>query len=129
MGKAILLMGIGAVVGAGFLLLYLWLVAPAGTSAFGESERGEYIDLLLSLITVMLGIVGILVAGGALAIGIFSWKVLHETVKKAVEESSGVVAEKVVSMSKDGDLDDAIERVVARMTSGDENESEDNGSR
>lgn len=120
--KWILLILAMPAVGVLSLCVVAWALTPQGASLNVDMQRGHFIDMLLSIITVMLAILGIMVAIGALAIGMFSINFLNTAVKKSVDESieksSVAVADKVVKMSEEGKLDVAIERVLMRMSGG-----------
>ena len=66
---------LGAIVGglvavAGLLMFLDWGTQGTGQLTHADPTRADYVDLILSLVTVLLAAVGLAVTVGALAIGL-----------------------------------------------------------
>lgn len=62
---------------------YGWGVAAKGQSAHIDPTRSDYVDLLLTLTTVLLGAIGLAVTVGALVVGLVALKTLREIKEEA----------------------------------------------
>lgn len=81
----------------------VWPNVPADSQlSYINSSEGSYTDLMLTLVTVMLAAIGIMMAVGAIVIGLFSWRgvravmdqILHKSGEKAFKKVSKEVIEK-----------------------------------
>jgi hypothetical protein len=98
--------------------------------------RGDYIDFMLTVVTVLLGAVGLAVTLGAVVIGIVALKTLGEIKDEALNAAGQKMDESMANdlapcvvksleavlpaMAKDGELDAVFERVVVRIQNGDD---------
>jgi len=62
---------------------YGWGVSTKGQVTYIDPTRADYVDLLLTLTTVLLGAVGLAVTVGALVIGLVALKTLREIKEEA----------------------------------------------
>ena len=70
-----------------------WGVPMWGQSTFVPPTRGDFVDLLLMLITVFLAAIGLAVTVGALAIGLVALKTLREIKDEAANEARSAAQE------------------------------------
>ena len=59
----------GAAAAAGIVLWFGWGMSGQGQAAYADPTRADYIDLLLTVVTILLAAVGLTVTVGALVIG------------------------------------------------------------
>jgi hypothetical protein len=71
---------------------YGWGIPTAGQSAHVDPTRADYVDLLLTLTTVLLGAIGLAVTVGALVIGLVALKTLREIKEEAADEAKVAAA-------------------------------------
>ena len=146
---------LGAIVGglaaaAGLLLFLDWGTQGAGQLTYTDPTRADYVDLLLSLVTVLLAAVGLAVTVGALVIGFVAFKTLREIKNEAANTAQAAAATKInealpealrsalvddaighrilSEMTQKGELDKALERVAMRLQSAGPEPSEDENS-
>ncbi len=138
---------------AGVLAFLGWGRAAGGQAVYVDPSRGDYVDILLMLVTVLLAAVGLAVTVGAIVIGIVAFKTLRESKDEAAESAKTAatkkINEKIASdlgpnvkskvdealpdalrhslvedelghkilneMAKRGELDEVLERVLARL--------------
>lgn len=127
---------LGAIIGgcaaaAGMVLWFGWGIPGSGQGTHVDPTRADYVDLLLTVVTIFLGAIGLAVTVGALVIGLVALKTLREIKMEAAVEAKGAAAaqinetmaaglgHKVLSeMAQRGELDEVLERVAMRMQSG-----------
>jgi len=127
---AILGATMGGLAAAAALVAYLdWGTQGEGQVTHIDPTRADYVDLLLSLVTVLLAAVGIAVTFGALVIGLVAFKTLREIKDDAAEAAQSAVATKInetlTEMARNRELDDVLERVVVRTQGGGPEADED----
>ena len=123
---------IGAVLAAVFVVLFLgWGSSNAGQAAIIDPTRSDYLDLLLLIVTIMLGAIGLAITMGAVVIGIVAFKTLREIKQEAADEAKAATAEKLertitdelarkilMEMARNRELDDVLERVAMQIQTG-----------
>jgi uncharacterized protein (DUF2267 family) len=72
-----------------------WGTPGKGQPAHVDPSRGDYVDLLLTLVTILLGAIGLAVTVGALAIGLVAFKTLREIKDDAETAAKDAAAYKV----------------------------------
>jgi len=157
MGKVSAAM-LGAIVGGfaavGAMVWFFGWGMPADVlEPYVRVTRADYVDLLLTLVTILLAAIGLGVTVGAVVIGLVALKTLREIKDEASTEARTVAGTTVAAelkvglptalqsalleddlghrilteMAQRGELDEVLERVATRMQSGgpeDENEPE-----
>lgn len=126
----------GSVIGgfaavAGMVLWFGWGLPGAGQVAHADPTRADYVDLLLTVVTIFLGAIGLAVTVGALVIGLVALKTLREIKTEAADKAKVAAAAKISEtmaaglghkilseMAQRGELDEVLERVAMRMQSG-----------
>ncbi len=129
---------LGAIVG-GFaaVIAMVWLfgwgtqlgVAPASF----DPTRADYVDLLLTLVTILLAAIGLAVTVGAVVIGLVALKTLREIKDEASSEAKAAAAKTIAEtmdntlteMAQRGELDEVLERVANRMQAGGPEDNDD----
>ena len=91
---------IGAIVGglvavAGLVTFLDWGTQGAGQLTYTDPTRADYIDLLLTLISLLLAAVGLAVTVGALVIGLVAFKTLREIKDEAAGAAQSAAATKI----------------------------------
>lgn len=91
---------LGAIVGGltavAALVAYLdWDTQGAGQATHIDPTRADYVDLLLSLVTILLAAVGLAVTVGALVIGLVAFKTLREIKDEAAVAAKTAAAAKI----------------------------------
>lgn len=127
---------LGSIIGgfaavAATILWFGWGLSVGGQALHVDPSRADYVDLLLTVVTVFLGAIGLAVTVGALVIGLVAFKTLREIKTEAATEAKGAAAlqinetmaaglgHKILSeMAQRGELDAVLERVAMRMQSG-----------
>lgn len=66
-----------------------------GQAAHIDPTRADYVDLLLTVVTIFLGAIGLAVTVGALVIGLVALKTLREIKTEATSEAKNAVAIKI----------------------------------
>ncbi len=95
-GAAVIGAMVGGVAAAAALVAYLdWGTQGAGQVTHTDPTRADYVDLLLSLMTVLLAAVGLAVTVGALVIGLVAFKTLREIKDDAAEAAQTAAATKI----------------------------------
>ena len=93
----------GTFVGICLAIWAVWPSVPADSQLlYPSSPDDRYTDLMLTLVTIMLAAIGIMMAVGAIVIGLFSWRgvravmdqILHKSGEKAFKKVSKEVIEK-----------------------------------
>lgn len=67
----------------GIIVWYGWGVSTNGQATHIDPTRADYVDLLLTLTTVLLGAIGLAVTVGALVVGLVALKTLREIKEEA----------------------------------------------
>lgn len=83
----------------------------AGQLAHTDPTRADYVDLLLTLVTVLLAAVGLAVTVGALAIGLVAFKTLREIKDEAADAALTAAATKI-SETMASDLEPSVNAKV-----------------
>ena len=118
---------VGGLVIAVTLMAYLdWGTQGVGQVTHVDPTRADYVDLLLFLVAILLAGIGLMVAVGALVIGVVAFKTLREIKNEAAESARNAAVEEIEEklyhvvweMSQKGELDEALERVIGRIQSG-----------
>ncbi|WP_068082426.1 hypothetical protein [Polycladidibacter stylochi] len=78
-----------------FIVLFGWGVSGNGQPTHIDPTRADYVDLLLTIVTVFLGAVGLVVTLGALVIGIVALKTLREIKEEAASNAKDAAANKI----------------------------------
>ncbi len=91
---------LGAIVGgfaaATAVVFYLgWGTSGHGQPALVDPTRGDYVDLLLTIVTIFLGAIGLAVTVGALVIGLVALKTLREIKDDAATSAKDAAAIKI----------------------------------
>ena len=91
---------LGAIVGgfaatAALEAWFGWGVPGKGQVAYIDPTRADYVDLLLTVATIVLGAVGLTVTVGALVIGLVALKTLREIKDEAANEAKDAAAGKI----------------------------------
>lgn len=99
MGKASAAL-LGSIIGgfaavAGIVLWFGWGLRAGGQTAHVDPTRADYVDLLLTVVTIFLGAIGLAVTVGALVIGLVAFKTLREIKTEAASEAKGAAAVKI----------------------------------
>lgn len=127
---------IGAFTGTAFacvniVLWFGWGLPHQKQATHVDATRADYVDLLLTVLTLMLGAIGLAVTTGAVVIGIVALKTLTEIKDEAAEQARSAAHKKIVEtvndelarkllmeMARDGHLDDVLERVATKIQTG-----------
>jgi len=127
---------LGSIIGgfaavAAMVLWFGWGKPNSGQAAHLDPTRADYVDLLLTVVTIFLGAVGLAVTVGALVIGLVAFKTLREIKTEAASEAKGAAAAQInetmaaglghsilSEMARKGELDEVFERVAMRLQSG-----------
>ena len=72
-----------------------WGLTSNGQVAHVDPTRADYIDLLLTVVTIFLGAIGLAVTVGALVIGLVAFKTLREIKTEAAAEAKTAAAVKI----------------------------------
>ncbi|MFS8182958.1 hypothetical protein ACMG4P_15575 [Pseudovibrio denitrificans] len=91
---------LGAIVGGfaavgAIMFLFGWGLSGNGQTAHIDPTRADYIDLLLTVVTIFLGAVGLVVTVGALVIGFVALKTLRELKDDAASKAKDAAANKI----------------------------------
>lgn len=127
---------LGAIIGgfaavAAVVFWFGWGLSASGQTAHVDPTRADYVDLLLTVVTIFLGAIGLAVTVGALVIGLVALKTLREIKTEAATEAKGAAAVQIndtmaaglghtilSEMARKGELDEVFERVAMRLQSG-----------
>lgn len=77
------------------MLWFGWGMSGQGQAAYADPTRADYIDLLLTVVTILLAAVGLTVTVGALVIGLVALKTLREIKDEAAKEAKYAAAGKI----------------------------------
>lgn len=83
-----------AAVGA-IVFLFGWGMPGNGQVAHIDPTRADYVDLLLTVVTIFLGAIGLAVTVGALVIGLVAFKTLREIKEEAASEAKDAAATEI----------------------------------
>jgi hypothetical protein len=113
------------------VLWFGWGLPSSGQATHVDPSRADYVDLLLTVVTIFLGAIGLAVTVGALVIGLVALKTLREIKTEAATEAKGAAAARInetmaeglghtilSEMARKGELDEVFERVAMRLQSG-----------
>lgn len=82
---------------AAMLFWFGWGLPLRGQVAYADPSRADYIDLLLTVVTVFLGAIGLAVTVGALVVGFVAFKTLREIKTEAAIEAKGAAGAKIAA--------------------------------
>lgn len=91
---------LGAIIGgfsavAAMVVWFGWGMPGQGQVAHVDPTRADYVNLLLTVVTIFLGAIGLAVTVGALVIGLVAFKTLREIKTEAATEAKGAAAVKI----------------------------------
>ncbi len=91
---------LGSIIGgfaavAAMVIWFGWGLPGSGQTAHVDPTRADYVDLLLTVVTIFLGAVGLAVTVGALVIGLVAFKTLREIKTEAASEAKDAAAVKI----------------------------------
>lgn len=91
---------LGAIIGgfaaaAAIIFWFGWGMPGAGQAAHADPTRADYVNLLLTVVTIFLGAVGLVVTVGALVIGLVAFKTLREIKDEAADGAKKAAAAKI----------------------------------
>lgn len=93
---------IGGVASAIALVLFFNWGGNLATGVVEAPDRSDYVDLLLTLVTILLAAIGLAVTVGAVVIGLVALKTLKEIKDEAATEAKSAAATKIVeTMNKE----------------------------
>lgn len=91
----------GCAAAAAVIGWYGWGVSTKGQATHIDPSRADYVDLLLTLTTVLLGAIGLAVTVGALVIGLVALKTLREIKEEAASGAKLAAAEQIEQTMSD----------------------------
>lgn len=127
---------IGALLGTAFatiniVLWFGWGLPTKGQVSHIDPTRSDYVDLLLTILSLMVGAIGLGVTMGALVIGVVALKTLREIKQEAADQARQAADDKIeetvneelarkllLEMAREGHLDDVLERVAIKLQNG-----------
>lgn len=77
------------------ILLFGWGVPHQGQKIHIDPSRSDYVDLLLTLVTVVLAAIGLAITIGALVIGLVAFKTLKEIKEEASQKAESAAEKKI----------------------------------
>ena len=83
-----------AAVGA-MVFWFRWGLPRGGQAAHVDPTRADFVDLLLTVVTIFLGAIGVAVTLGALVIGLVALKTLREIKTEAASDAKAAAAVKI----------------------------------
>lgn len=91
---------LGAIIGslvsvAAVVYHFGWGTSGHSQAAFVDPTRGDYVDLLLTLVTILLAAIGLAVTVGALVIGLVALKTLREIKDEAKDAAAKEVKDTI----------------------------------
>ncbi|MDF3906790.1 hypothetical protein [Paracoccus sp. AS002] len=91
---------LGSIIGgfaavAAMVFCFGWGMPSGGQVAYADPTRADYVDLLLTVVTIFLGAIGLAVTVGALVIGLVAFKTLREIKTEASTEAKAAAAVKI----------------------------------
>lgn len=87
----------GSAAAVAMVLFFGWGLPGGGQVAHVDPTRADYVDLLLTVVTVFLGALGLAVTVGALVIGLVALKTLREIKTEAAIEAKGAAGAKIAA--------------------------------
>lgn len=93
---------LGSIIGgfaavAAMVFWFGWGLPGSGQAAHVDQTRADYVDLLLTVVTIFLGAIGLAVTVGALVIGLVAFKTLREIKTEAASEAKGAAGDKIAA--------------------------------
>ncbi|TJZ86178.1 hypothetical protein [Paracoccus hibiscisoli] len=82
---------------AAMVLWFGWGLPHGNEKAHVDPTRADYIDLLLTMVTILLGAIGLAVTVGALVIGLVALKTLREIKTEAATEAKIAAGNKIAA--------------------------------
>lgn len=112
---------LGAIVG-GFAaaIALVWLLgwdSGVGGGPVAPPGRADYVDFLLTLVTILLAAIGLAVTMGAVVIGLVALKTLREIKDEAATEAKSAAAKKIAE-TMDSDLEPSVAAQLAAALPG-----------
>ncbi len=91
---------VGSIIGgfaavAAMVVWFGWGVSLTGDAVHVDPTRADYVDLLLTVVTIFLGAIGLAVTVGALVVGLVALKTLREIKTEAAIEAKGAAGAKI----------------------------------
>lgn len=91
---------LGSIIGgfaavAAIVFWFGWGLPGSDQAAHVDPARADYVDLLLTVVTIFLGAIGLAVTVGALVIGLVAFKTLREIKTEAATEAKGAAENRV----------------------------------
>lgn len=77
------------------MFLFGWGLSEQGQASHLDPTRADYVDLLLTIVTIFLGAIGLAVTVGALVIGLVALKTLREIKDEAASAAKVAAADKI----------------------------------
>ena len=110
---------IGSIIGgfaatAAIIFWFGWGQPGQGQISHIDPTRSDYVDLLLTVVTVFLGAVGLTVTVGALVIGLVALKTLREIKDEAAREAKSAAATRI-NKTMQNDLDPKVDEKVREI--------------
>jgi hypothetical protein len=93
---------LGSIIGgfaavAAMVFWFGWGLPSSGQATHVDPTRADYVDLLLTVVTIFLGAIGLAVTVGALVIGLVALKTLREIKTEAATEAKGAAGAKIAA--------------------------------
>ena len=132
----------GLIMAVGLVTYLDWGTQGVGQLAHVDPTRADYVDLMLTLVTVVLASVGLAVTVGALVVGLVAFTMaadLEPNVNAKVRQALPTALQAALldeelghrilsDMAQRGELDQVLERVAMRMQGGGPEAIEEEGS-
>jgi len=77
------------------MVVFGWGLETRGQLSYLEPSRADYVDLILTVVTIFLGGIGLAVTVGALVIGLVALKTLREIKSEAATSAKAAAADKI----------------------------------
>ena len=111
---------LGAIIGgfssvAAIVFWFGWGATDQDQLAYVNPTRGDYVDLLLTLVTILLAAVGVAVTVGALVIGMVALKTLREIKDEsaqAAKDAAGATIAETIKSDLGPTVDDKINEIL-----------------
>ena len=111
---------LGSIIGgfaavAAMIFWFGWGLPSGSQATHVDPTRADYVDLLLTVVTIFLGAVGLAVTVGALVIGLVAFKTLREIKTEAASEAKAAAAVKIsetISAELQPKVDAAVREVL-----------------
>ena len=93
---------LGSIIGgfaavAAMIFWFGWGLPSGSQATHVDPTRADYVDLLLTVVTIFLGAIGLAVTVGALVIGLVALKTLREIKTEAATEAKGAAGAKIAA--------------------------------